>query len=75
MAETPIRTFRCDDETWDALGRIAKELERTQGWLTRKAVELYIERYRAAKRAEKQAAFDTDLDKPVEHKAKRSASK
>jgi predicted transcriptional regulator len=55
MAETPIRTFRCDDETWEALGRIAKEQERTQGWLTRKAVEEYIERYRAAKREAKAA--------------------
>jgi predicted transcriptional regulator len=55
MADTPKRNFRCDDETWDALGRIGKELERTQSWLTRKAVEEYIERYRAAKRAGKQA--------------------
>jgi predicted transcriptional regulator len=54
MAETPIKHFRCDDETWDALGRIGKELERTTSWLTRKAVEEYIERYRAAKRAAKQ---------------------
>lgn len=66
MAKTPIRHFRCEDETWDALERIGKELERTQSWLTRKAVEEYIERYRAAKRAEKQTA-DVDLSdrKPV----------
>ena len=59
MAETPIKHFRCDDETWDALGRIGKELERTTSWLTRKAVEEYIDRYRAAKRAAKQ-----DLEVP-----------
>jgi len=62
MAKTPIRHFRCEDETWDALERIGKELERTQSWLTRKAVEEYIERYRVAKRAEKQAA-DVDLER------------
>ncbi len=54
MAKTPIRHFRCEDETWDALERIGKELERTQSWLARRAVEEYIERYRAAKRAAKQ---------------------
>ena len=53
MAKTPIRHFRCEDETWDALERIGKELERTQSWLTRKAVEEYIERHKAAKRAAK----------------------
>ncbi|HEY6127966.1 MAG TPA: ribbon-helix-helix protein, CopG family [Candidatus Acidoferrum sp.] len=61
MANTPIRTFRCEDEYWDALGRIAKEQERTQSWLTRKAVQEFIERDRAAKRAAKQAA---DQEKP-----------
>jgi len=55
MAQTPIKHFRCDDETWDALGRIGRELERTPSWLTRKAVIEYIERYRATKRAAKQA--------------------
>jgi predicted transcriptional regulator len=54
MSEMPIKNFRCDEETWDALGRIGKELERTQSWLTRKAIVEYIERYRAAKRAAKQ---------------------
>jgi len=61
MAKTLIRHFRCEDETWDTLERIGKELDRTQSWLTRKAVEEYIERYRAAKRAEKQT--DVDLDR------------
>jgi predicted transcriptional regulator len=54
MADTPKRNFRCDDETWDALERIAREQERTASWLTRKAIVEYIERYRAAKRAAKQ---------------------
>jgi predicted DNA-binding protein len=54
MANTPIRTFRCEDEAWNALERIGKDLDRTQAWLVRKAVEEYIERYRAAKRAQKQ---------------------
>ena len=66
MAETPLRHFRCDDETWIALERIGKDLERTSSWLVRKAVQEYIERYRAAKRAEreaeKQAAFEAELD-------------
>lgn len=66
MAETPIRHIRVPDETWDALKRIADELERTPGWLMRKSAEEYIERHRAAKRAakdaEKQAAFEAELD-------------
>jgi predicted transcriptional regulator len=63
MANTPIRTFRCEDETWAALGRIGKEIDRTQAWIVRKACEEFIERHRAAKRAAKQAAFDQDFDK------------
>lgn len=53
--ETPIRHVRMPDELWDALERIAKEpsIDRTAGWLVRKAVEEYIERHRAAKRAAK----------------------
>jgi predicted transcriptional regulator len=53
--ETPIRHVRMPDELWDALTRIGKELDRPPGWLVRKAVEEYIERYRAAKRAAKAA--------------------
>ena len=53
MAQTPLRHFRCDDALWNALQRIGEELERTPSWLTRKAVEEYIERHRAAKRASK----------------------
>jgi predicted DNA-binding protein len=56
MANTPIRTFRLEDKLWDTLGRIGEELDRPQSWLVRKAVEEYIERYKAAKRAAKQPA-------------------
>jgi predicted transcriptional regulator len=66
MAKTPIRHFRCEDEIWDALERIGKEQERTQSWMTKKAIQEYIERYRAAKRAEKQA--DVDLDRSADRK-------
>jgi predicted transcriptional regulator len=55
MANTPIRHFRCEDDLWDALARVGKEQDRTQSWLTRKAVEEYLERYRAEKRAAKPA--------------------
>ncbi len=51
MANTPIRHFRLEDELWEALGRIGKELDRPHSWLVRKAVEEYVERYKAAKRA------------------------
>ena len=72
MAETPIRHIRVPDETWDALKRIADELERTPGWLMRKAAEDFIERHRAAKRAakeaEKQAAFEQALDSTAKPK-------
>jgi predicted transcriptional regulator len=60
--KTPIRHFRCDDETWEALERVGKEMERTQSWMTRKAIQEYIDRYRASKRAEK-AAADVDLER------------
>jgi len=54
--ETPIRHIRMPDELWDALERIAKEpgIDRTAGWLVRKAAEEFIERHRAAKRASKE---------------------
>lgn len=58
MANTPIRHFRIEDEHWDALGRIGKELERPHSWLVRKAVVEYVERYKAAKRATKATQGD-----------------
>ena len=53
--ETPIRHVRMPDDLWNALERIGKEpdVDRTPGWLVRKAVEEFIERHRAAKRAAK----------------------
>jgi predicted transcriptional regulator len=54
--KTPVRHFRIEDELWNALERIGKEVDRTPSYLTRKAVEEYIERYRAAKRAAKEAS-------------------
>jgi predicted transcriptional regulator len=53
MATTPTRTIRIDDELWAALERVGKEQERTNGWMVRKAIEQYIEAYRAVKRATK----------------------
>jgi len=50
---TPIRHFRVEDELWEALGRIGKELDRPHSWLIRKAVEEYVDRYKAAKKAAK----------------------
>ena len=46
------------DEIWDALVRIGKEddMDRTPGWLVRKACEEFIARRREAKRAAKQAS-------------------
>lgn len=56
--ETPIKHVRMPDEMWDALVRMGKEpdIDRTPGWLIRKAVEEYIERHLAAKRAAKASA-------------------
>jgi predicted transcriptional regulator len=55
--QTPIRHVRMPDELWNALERIGNEpgVDRSAGYLVRKAVEEYIERHRAAKRAAKQA--------------------
>jgi predicted transcriptional regulator len=60
--ETPIRHVRMPDELWNALERIAEEpdVDRTAGWLVRKAVEEFIERHRAAKRAAKAAKAASD---------------
>ena len=53
MANTPIRHFRLEDDLWDALSRIGKELDRPHSWLIRKGVEEYVERWKAAKKAAK----------------------
>jgi predicted transcriptional regulator len=60
--ETPIRRFRIEDKLWEAAERIGLEQDRSASWIIRKALEEYIERHRAAKRAAKEAA--ALLDKP-----------
>lgn len=54
-----------------ALREIGKrpDIDREWSWLARKAMQEFIERDRERV---KQAAFDADLDKPVERKAKKS---
>lgn len=53
MSQMPIRHVRMPDDLWNALERIGGEtgVDRPVGWLVRKAVEDYIERHRAQKRA------------------------
>jgi predicted transcriptional regulator len=62
--QTPIKHIRIPDELWNALERIGKEddVDRTAGWLVRKAIEEFIERHRAAKRAAKAAEPAKDAD-------------
>jgi predicted transcriptional regulator len=44
-----------DDELWNTAERVASDLDRSVSWIMRKALEEYIERYRAAKREAKAA--------------------
>jgi predicted transcriptional regulator len=53
--DTPIRRLRMEDELWNAAERVASDQDRSVSWIMRKALEEYIERHRAAKRAAKQA--------------------
>jgi predicted transcriptional regulator len=53
--DTPIRRLRMEDELWNAAERVAADLDRSVSWVMRKALEEYIERHRAAKRAAKAA--------------------
>ena len=71
----PIRRFPCPDELWAAAERVGNDEDRSVSWIIRKALEEYIERHRAAKRAAKEATFERDLDRPaVQHKsAKRNS--
>ena len=43
-----------EDELWNRAELTAKDLDRSVSWIIRKALEEYIERHRAAKRAAKQ---------------------
>jgi hypothetical protein len=54
VMDTPIRRLRMEDQLWHAAERVAQEQDRSASWIIRKALEEYIERYRAAKRAAKQ---------------------
>jgi predicted transcriptional regulator len=49
--ETPVRRLRMDNELWAAAERVAMDDDRSVSWVIRKALEEYIERHRAAKRA------------------------
>jgi len=42
-----------EDELWNAAERVAGDLDRSVSWVMRKALEEFIERHRAAKRASK----------------------
>ena len=53
--DTPIRRLRMEDELWNAAERVAGDLDRSVSWIIRKALEEYIDRHRAAKRAAKTA--------------------
>ena len=53
--DTPIRRLRMEDELWNAAERVAGDLDRSVSWIIRKALEEFIDRHRAAKRATKQA--------------------
>jgi len=44
-----------EGELWNAAERVAGDLDRSVSWIMRKALEEYIERYRAAKREAKAA--------------------
>jgi predicted transcriptional regulator len=47
------RQLRMEDELWERALRVAKDLDRSVSWVIRKALEEYIERHLAAKRAAK----------------------
>jgi hypothetical protein len=59
--KTPVRPVRIDDALWKAAQRVAEDLQRETGLsatasdVVRKALSDYIDRWKAAKRAEKAA--------------------
>ncbi len=72
----PIRRFPCPDELWAAAERVGDDEDRSVSWIIRKALDEYIERHRAAKRAAREAVFERDLDRPaVQHKAAKKTAK
>ena len=54
--ETPIRRLRMEDDLWNKAERVAVDLDRSVSWIMRKALEEYIERHLAQKRAAKAAS-------------------
>jgi predicted transcriptional regulator len=42
-----------EDELWNRAERVASDLDRSVSWVMRQALEEFIERHRAAKRAAK----------------------
>lgn len=53
MDNAKQRQLRMEDELWNAAERVAEDLDRSVSWIMRKALEEYIERHLAAKRAAK----------------------
>jgi predicted transcriptional regulator len=62
--DTPIRRLRMEDELWNSAERVASDLDRSVSWVMRKALEEFIERHRAAKRAAKAAPVKQMGGKP-----------
>jgi predicted transcriptional regulator len=73
--------LRMESSIVESLERIATELDLSVSWCVRRACQQFIQRYDASKssvvalavepmedRAVKQAAFDSELDKPSERK-------
>ena len=50
------RQLRMEDEPWERAERVAEDLDRSVSWIIRDALEQYIERHLAAKRAARAAA-------------------
>lgn len=65
--QTPLRTFRCEDKLWNALKAIAEERgrelmlspDKLMSSLCRQAIQQFIDRHRAAKRAEREKEGQT----------------
>lgn len=65
--DTPIRRLRMEDELWNQAERVAADQDRSVSWIMRKALEEYIERHLAAKRAAKA----TNQAQPMQRKRSR----
>lgn len=54
-AKQTQRQLRMEDEQWDRAKRVAEDLDRSVSWVIRKALEEYIDRHLAEKRAARSA--------------------